>query len=95
MIARPDPIYVRTMNGVRGPGRNGPVPAAQPSRYTTNMNTRIKGPPYKVVFGENGSQPPPYVEFVYDSYVTLGGEGPAIIRALQSVGLTSKLGRDV
>lgn len=53
-----------------------------------------KGPPYKVVRGQPGETPPPYVESILEGYFTLAGDSKQIHEKLKLVGLVSSLQKD-
>lgn len=54
-----------------------------------------KGPPYKVVRGQLGETPPPYVEAVFKDYFTLSGDTDQMHENLKKAGLISSLKKDL
>lgn len=53
-----------------------------------------KGPPYKVIRGQSGETPPPYVEAVFKDYFTLSGDPVQIREKLKITGLTNEIQKD-
>jgi len=54
-----------------------------------------KGPPYKVVRGQPGETPPPYIEAVFKDYFTLSGDADQIHENLKKAGLIDSLKKDL